>query len=85
MRAEADRVRELALVVDPVDVERAHADPVRADAEPDAPARQLVARVKKLSSAAASAGDVAHLAADDDAGLERNARELHELRASRRC
>ena len=82
VRAEAHGVRELALVVDAVDVERADADAVRPDAEPDAAARKLVVGEEPVERRR-ERRDVAHLAADDDAGLERTPRELHELRASR--
>ena len=42
LSAEADGVCELLRVVDPADLERAHADPVVRDAEPDRVPRQLV-------------------------------------------
>ena len=73
--AERDGVGELLLVVDPVDVQDADADAVRADAEPDALARQLVL-LEELVERAGERRDVPDLAADDDAGLERLAREL---------
>ena len=79
VRAEADGVRKLALVVDAVDVERAHADAVRPDAEADAAARQLVVGEEPVERRR-ERRDVAHLAGDDDARLERLARELDELR-----
>ena len=79
VRSEPNDVAELALVVDAFDVDRAHADAVGADAEPDAPARKLVVAEEAVERRR-ERRDVAHLAADDDAGLERNPRELHELR-----
>ena len=83
LRAEADRVRELALVVDAGDLERADADAVVRDAEPHALLRQLVLR-EQLLERRRERLDVAKLAADDDAVGERRARDLQELRASRR-
>ena len=77
MSAEGDSVRELALVVDSVDVEDADADPVRPDAEAHVLARQVVLR-EELVERTAERGDVAHLAGDDDAGLERLTRHLDE-------
>ena len=79
VRSEPNDVAELALVVDAFDVDRAHADAVGADAEPDAPARKLVVGEEAVERRR-ERRNVAHLAADDDAGLERNPRELHELR-----
>ena len=55
VRPEADGVAELALVVDAVDVDRAHADAVGADAEPDAPARQLVLGEEAVERGASAA------------------------------
>ncbi len=65
--------------VDPVDVEGAHADPVRGEPEANAAARQLVLREERVERLR-ERSDVAHLAADDDAALERPARHLDELR-----
>ena len=79
VRAEADRVRELPLVVDAVELEDADADPVRGDAEADAAAGKLVLR-EELVERRRERRDVPHLAADDDARLERLARELEQLR-----
>src|SRR5207342_3214687 len=76
---EPNDVAELALVIDAFDVDRAHADAVGADAEPDAPARKLVVgeeAVERLGERR----NVTYLAADDDAGRERGPGELHELR-----
>ena len=75
---EADRVRELPLVLDPVDVEGADADAVRREPEPDAAARQLVL-LEEAVERPCERGHVAHLAADDDAAVERPARELEEV------
>src|SRR5205823_758454 len=77
--AEADRVPELPRVDDADDVERSHADPVARDAEPDAPPRELVLAEEGLQRLDERLR-VAQLAADDDAGVERLARELEELR-----
>jgi len=82
VRSEANDVAELALVIDAFDVDRAHADAVGADAEPDAPARKLVVSEEAVERRR-ERRNVPHLAADDDAGLERNPRELHELRGRR--
>src|SRR5262249_62412936 len=80
VRLEPTRVGELAVVLDlVVDLDSAHADAVRADAEPDAPARQLVLREEPVERRR-QRFRVAHLSADDNAGLERDACELHELR-----
>ena len=75
--SEPDRVRELPLVLDPVDVEAADANAIRGQAEPDAAPRQLVLCEEPVERPC-ERGDVAHLAADDDAGRERAARHLGE-------
>src|SRR4051794_9064148 len=80
MRPETDGIAERAVVVDAFDVDRAHADAVRADAEPDAPAGQLVLG-EEVRERRRERRDVAHLAADDDSRLERNPGELDELGA----
>src|SRR3954453_15981321 len=76
---EADRVLELALVVDPYEVEGAHADTVRRDADADAAPRKLV-RAEELVERRRERGDVAHLAGDDDATRQRAACELEQPR-----
>src|SRR5205085_12476070 len=79
LRAEADRVPELLRVDDADDVERPNADPVARDAEPDAAPRELVLAEERLERLGERLR-VAQLAGNDDAGVERLARELEELR-----
>ena len=67
---EPDRVVEELRIVDADDVERADADPVVGDAEPNALARQVVA-LEELAQRVRECAGVAQLAADDDAVLER--------------
>ncbi len=78
LRAEADRVLELLLVVDAHEVENADADAVAGDAEPHVLARKLVLGEELLQREGECFG-IAHFAADDDALLERLARHLNEL------
>ena len=78
VRTEGDSIGELLFVVDAVDVEDAHTDAVRPDAEADALARQVVL-LEELVERTGERSDVADLAADDDAGLERLAGELDDL------
>ena len=54
----------------PFELERAHADAVRRDAEAHAAARKLV-RAEELVERRRERGDVAHLAGDDDAARQR--------------
>ena len=65
VRAEADRVLELVLVLDAGDLDHADADAAVREPEADASARQAFAA--KNSSAPSERGRVAHLAAVDDA------------------
>src|SRR5882724_5205890 len=81
VRTERDGVGELLLVVDSVDVEDADTDPVRSDPEANAFPRQIVL-LEELVERTAERRDVADLSADDDAGLERLAGELDQLRAT---
>ena len=76
--AEANRVRKLLRILDPGHLERADADPVVGDAEPDAALRQLVLGEERLQRDGESLG-VAQLAVDDDAVIEGGARRLEEL------
>ena len=76
---ERDGVGELLVVVDPVDVEDADTDPVRSDSEANALPGQVVL-LEELVERTAERRDVADLAADHDAGLERLACKLDELR-----
>ena len=81
MGAEPDCVRELPLVLDPVDVEAADADAVRRQAQSDTAPRQLVPGEEAVERPR-ERGDVAHLATDYDAGAERAARDLDEIRGT---
>ncbi len=76
--AEADRVLELLLVPDSVDLEDAHADPVVRDAEPNAALRKLVELEEALERVAQRIR-VADLARDDEAGLERLTERVDQL------
>ncbi len=76
--AEADRVLELLLVRDSVDLEDAHADPVVRDTEPNAALRKLVELEEALERVAQRVR-VADLAGDDEAGLERLAERVDQL------
>ena len=76
--AEADRVLELLLVRDAVDLEDAHADPVVRDTEPNAALRKLVELEEALERVAQRIR-VADLAGDDEAGLERLAERVDQL------
>ena len=81
LRAEANRVLELLVVVDAGDVEDPHADPVARDAEADVLARQLVAREEALERLG-ERFRIAQLTVDDDALRERLARDLQQLRGA---
>ena len=81
MRTKRDGVAELLRVVDAVDVENADADPVGADPEPNVLARQVVLG-EELVERLCERGNVAHLAADDDAWLERFAGDAQKTRAA---
>ena len=78
--AEANRVLELLRVVDADDLERAHADAVVRNAEPDVALRQLV-RLEERAQDLCEDIRLAQLAADDDPRLDLLPRELHELGA----
>src|SRR5262249_25546054 len=73
-----NRVRQLLLVVDAGDLERADAYAVVGDAQPDALLRQVV-RGEELLQRLRERVRVAELAADDDPRLERRARGLQQL------
>ncbi len=77
--AEPYGVPELSGIVDPLDVERAHTDAVRADADADALARELVLGEERVERIA-ECRDIADLAANDDSGRKRLTGQLHELR-----
>ena len=74
--AEPHRVAELAIVFDSLDVQCSDADAVRADAEANATARQLVLGEEPVERLA-ERRHVTNLAGDDDAGRQRCPRELH--------
>jgi hypothetical protein len=78
LRAEADRILELLLVVDSDQVEHADADAVARDAEPHVLARELVAR-EELLQRERERLRVADFAADHDTLFERLPCHLHEL------
>ena len=84
LRAEADRVRELLRVLDAGHLERAHADPVVGDAEPDAALGQLVLGEERLQCDRERLR-VAQLAVDDDAVVERRCARPGRARVTRRC
>ena len=78
LRAELHGVRELLLLGDADDVDDPDADAVARDAEPHALLRQLVLGEERLQRVAERLR-VAELAADDDAGRKRLARDLLQL------
>src|SRR5947207_12218318 len=78
LRTKADRVRQLLLVVDTGNLERADADAVVGDTEAHAFLRKAVCREELLQSRGERIW-IAQLAADDDSGLERRARDLQQL------
>src|SRR5207302_5116093 len=81
LRAEPDRVRELFLIGDARDVERADTDAIVGDPEAHALLRQLVLG-EELLQRFGERGGVAQLSAHDDPGLERLARDLQQLRSA---
>src|SRR5439155_26799354 len=81
LRAEPNGVRELLGIRDTGDVERPDADPVVRDPEPDAALGEAVRREEVLERFRQRIG-VAQFTADDDARVERSARDLQKLSRS---
>src|SRR5581483_278322 len=78
LRTELDGVPQLLVVVDADDVEDAHADAVRRDAETNVLPRELVPREERLQCVGERVG-LAQLSRDDDALRERLACDLQKL------
>ena len=78
LRAEADSVRKLLLILDACDLDRADADAVVGEPDADVPLRQLLLR-EELLQRLGERLDVAHLTPGDQAGRQRRAGELHDL------
>ena len=78
LRPEANRILEHVRVGDAFDLEGPYADAIVRDTEPHGVLRQLV-KVEETLQRVAKRLRVADLAGDDDTGLERLARDVHEL------
>ena len=81
LSSEPDRVRELLRIVDPGDLERANADPVVRDPEPDTRLRQLVLAEEDLQHPGQLLR-LAQLTPDDDPAVEWDPGHAHDPRTA---